>query len=99
MHSSYETGMRPPVIGSCQNHMYEVPSVPELSKWHVAASGIAMLGESPGVAAAGERADDAALHCFWPLKFLHITESIFSSEIKHGVMILAKFLVFFLRQT
>ena len=92
MHAPHKTGMQTPVIGSCLEHVYEVSSVPELSKWHDAASGIAMLGESPGVAAVGERADDVALHCFWPLKFLHNTESTFSSEIKHGVIVLANFL-------
>lgn len=72
--------MQPYVIGSCQNHKHEVLSVPEPSKWHIAASGIAMPWGSPGVAAAGERADDVALHFPWPLKFIHNKENLFLEQ-------------------
>lgn len=35
---------------------------------------------SPGVAAAGERADDVALHFSWPLKFIHNRENLFLEQ-------------------
>lgn len=70
--------MQSSVIDSCQKHKHEVPSVPEPCRWHIAASGIAMLGESPGVAAV-EIAGDVALWVFFfpALNFLLNRENLF----------------------